>query len=49
VKKVYYTLVILGIVFLIIGIIASLKMEDCYNKTPKEFFESRVCKWLIKE
>jgi hypothetical protein len=45
-RKAIYTLMILGTILVISGIIASLLLENCYNKTPQEFYES-YCKELV--
>lgn len=46
-KDVVAILMFLGLAMLIVGIVISLAMENCYKKTPQEFFES-YCKELIK-
>ncbi len=45
-RKVIYTLMILGTILVVSGIVASLILENCYKKTPQEFYES-YCKELI--
>lgn len=42
----WYLLVLFGIVLLVIGIAYSLIQEDCYNKTPQEYYESRICQYV---
>ena len=45
-RKLFYVLFILGSLMILAGIVISSVFEDCYNKTPKEFFDSH-CRWLI--
>lgn len=45
-RKLFYVLFILGTLMVLTGIVISLIEEGCYNKTPNEFYESKVCRWI---
>lgn len=43
-KKIIYVILVIGIVIATIGIILQMIKTNCDNKTPKEYFESEICK-----
>lgn len=45
----FYICYISGLFLLIIGILLSLAMESCYDKTPTDFFNSKVCTTLVRK
>lgn len=46
-KKLFYILVILGIIMVATGITLDIIKETCYCKSPRDFFESKICQWLV--
>lgn len=48
-KLVFYVIYMLGLILLTIGIFLSLVTESCYNKTPTDFFNSKVCTTLVRK
>lgn len=43
-NKTIMLLVILGATLLVLGIIATMIQEDCYNKPIDEYFNSPMCR-----
>lgn len=39
-RKVAYVIFVIGIIMIIVGM---LIQNNCDNKTPKEYFESKIC------
>lgn len=45
-KKIIYVLITIGVFLITIGIILRLIQNNCDDKTPKEYFESDVCRYV---
>lgn len=45
-KKIIYVLITIGVFLITIGVIVKMIRNDCGNKTPKEYFESDVCRYV---
>lgn len=45
-KKIIYVLITIGVFLMTIGIILQLIQNNCDDKTPKEYFESDVCRYV---
>lgn len=45
-KKVAYMILSIGIILITIGIILQMIKINCDNKTPKEYFESGLCRYV---
>ena len=45
-KKIIYVLITIGVFLITIGIILQLIQNNCDDKTPKEYFESGVCRYV---
>lgn len=45
-KKIIYVLITIGVFLITIGIILQLIQNNCDDKTPKEYFESDVCRYV---
>lgn len=45
-RKLAYTLIVIGLFLITIGIILQLIQNNCDDKTPKEYFESDVCRYV---
>lgn len=45
-KKIIYVLITIGVFLITIGIILQLIRNNCDDKTPKEYFESDVCRYV---
>lgn len=43
-KILFYTLLIGGILLLAFGIYYSIKAEQCYDKSPSDFFADKTCR-----
>lgn len=43
-KKIIYVILVIVIAIATIGIILQMIKINCDNKTPKEYFESEICK-----
>lgn len=46
IKEIIMVLVIVGITMILVGCILELLARNCYEKEPKEFFESRICRYV---
>lgn len=45
-EKIIKYLAIAGVIMILIGVVLELISHSCYKKEPKEFFESRICKYV---
>lgn len=45
-KKIIYVLITIGVFLITMGIILQLIQNNCDDKTPKEYFESDVCRYV---
>jgi hypothetical protein len=45
-EKIIKYLAIAGVIMILIGVVLELISHSCYKKEPKEFFESRICRYV---
>lgn len=45
-RKVAYVILVIGIIGMIMILAGILMQNNCDNKTPKEYFESGLCRYV---
>lgn len=45
-EKIIKYLAIAGVIMILIGVVLDFMARSCYEKEPKEFFESRICRYV---